>query len=92
MYLYLGPGAVTAYGDIVGIFDLDNTTQSHRTRTFLERAERSGQLTAVGDDIPKSFVVCAPKKDSGQKVWVVQPAPATLRGRMEQNALFDRRP
>ena len=91
MYLYLGPGAVTAYGDIVGIFDLDNTTQSHRTRTFLERSERSGQLTAVGDDIPKSFVVCAPPGGGDQKVWVVQPAPATLRGRMEQNSLFDRR-
>ena len=37
MYLHLGQSVVVPYGDIIGIFDLDNTTQSHLTRTFLAR-------------------------------------------------------
>lgn len=41
---------------IVGIFDMDNTTTSHRTRDFLEKAEKEGQIVPC-DDLPKSFVL-----------------------------------
>lgn len=82
MYLHLGQSAVAAYEDIIGIFDLDNTTQSHRTRAFLEKAEREGRLIALGDDLPKSFVVCR-RKNGESVVYVSQLAPATLRSRAE---------
>lgn len=67
---------------IVGIFDLDNTTWSHRTRAFLERAEQEGKLTVVGDDLPRSFVLC---KERGQpfEVYISQVNTATLYRRME---------
>ena len=57
MYLHLGQNIVVRNQDIIGIFDLDNTTWSFRTRRFLERAEREGRVTAVGDDLPRSFVL-----------------------------------
>ncbi len=41
---------------IVGIFDLDNTTTSKRTRDFLSRAEQNGAVIPC-DDLPKSFVL-----------------------------------
>ncbi len=41
---------------IIGIFDLDNTSTSRRTREFLEKAEQEGQVVPC-DDLPKSFVL-----------------------------------
>ena len=57
MYLHLGQNIMVRNQDIIGIFDLDNTTWSFRTRRFLERAEREGRVIAVGDDLPRSFVL-----------------------------------
>ena len=41
---------------ILGIFDLDNTSTSKRTRAFLDSAEKEGQVVPC-DDLPKSFVL-----------------------------------
>ncbi len=57
MYLHLGQNVMVRYQDLIGIFDLDNTTWSFRTRRFLERAEREGRVVSVGDDLPRSFVL-----------------------------------
>ncbi len=84
MYLYLGGDAVVRGEDVVGIFDMDNTTISKHTREFLNTAEKNGEVTATTWDIPKAFVVCArPKKEhsSRRQVFLAQMAPATLRRR-----------
>ena len=44
MYLHLGQSVVVPYRDVIGLFDLDNTTSSHITRAALERAEREGRV------------------------------------------------
>ena len=62
MYLHLGQSVVVPYRDVIGLFYLDNASSSHLTRKFLERAEKEGRVEAVGDDIPKSFVVCGDKR------------------------------
>jgi hypothetical protein len=41
---------------IIGIFDLDNTSTSRRTREFLEKAEKDGEVIPC-DDLPKSFIL-----------------------------------
>ena len=56
MYLHLGQGVVVPYRDVLALFDLDNTSASHLTRRFLERAEQAGQVVNVAEDLPKSFV------------------------------------
>jgi len=43
---------------IIGIFDMDNTSTSKRTRSFLEKAEKQGQVVPC-DDLPKSFLLTA---------------------------------
>lgn len=85
MYLHLGQSVVVRQKDILGIFDLDNTTYSFRTRKFLERAEREGRMIAVTDDLPKSFIVCQ-GKDGKAVVYLSQLSSATLRGRAENNS------
>ena len=44
MYLNIGGDMAVRDRSIVGIFDLDNTSTSKRTREFLETAEKEGQV------------------------------------------------
>ena len=56
MYLSIGNDMAVRETSIVGIFDLDNTSTSKRTREFLEKAEKEGEVIPC-DDLPKSFVL-----------------------------------
>lgn len=85
MYLHLGQSVVVHHRDVIGIFDLDNTSASFRTRKFLEKAEREGRVKAVFDDLPKSFVVCR-KKDGTETIYLTQLSSAALKGRAEHNS------
>jgi hypothetical protein len=79
MYLHLGNNYVIPEKEIIGIFDLDNTTISKHTRRLLSLAEQEGRVITVSTDLPKSFVVCA-----DQTVYVCQISPSALAGRAEQ--------
>lgn len=82
MYLHLGSSVVIRQRDVVGIFDLDNTTSSRITRDFLTQAQRAGQVVTVGDDLPKSFLLC--RDGAGEiTVYLSQLSLATLLKRME---------
>ena len=56
MYLSIGNDMAVRDRSIIGIFDLDNTSTSKRTREFLEKSEKEGQVVPC-DDLPKSFVL-----------------------------------
>lgn len=81
MYLHLGKGTVVNTDGIIGIFDLDISSQSHLTRKYLAMAEKAGQVINAAEDIPKSFVVY---RDGGKNVvYLSQMAAATLLRRSE---------
>ena len=79
MYLHLGNNYVIPEREIIGIFDMDNTTVSRHTRHMLTQAEKAGRVIAVTSDLPKSFVVC---RDGS--VYLCQISPSALAGRAEQ--------
>ena len=58
MYLDIGKDMAVREKSIIGIFDMDNTSTSRRTRLFLDRAEKEGQVVPC-DDLPKAFVLTA---------------------------------
>ena len=58
MYLSIGNDMAVRDTSIIGIFDMDNTSTSLRTRNFLEKAEKEGQVVPC-DDLPKSFILTA---------------------------------
>lgn len=58
MYLSIGNDLAVRENSIIGIFDMDNTSTSRRTREFLKKAEKEGQVIPC-DDLPKSFVLTA---------------------------------
>ena len=86
MYLHLGSGALVEKKSIVGIFDLDNTSQSHLTRKYLSNADKSGQVINVAEDIPKSFVVC--RENGEMKIYLSQMSTQTLLKRNNEDLIF----
>ena len=58
MYLNIGGDMAVRDTAIIGIFDLDKTTVSGRTKEFLAAAEREGQVVSC-DELPKAFVLTA---------------------------------
>ena len=56
MYLNIGNDMAVREKSIIGIFDLNNTSTSRRTREFLDKAEEEGQVVPC-DDLPKSFIL-----------------------------------
>ncbi len=84
MYLYLGQDTVVPMKDIIGVFDMENTTVSKHTRQFLSDAQKGGRVETVSPDLPKSFVVCVSKKEKEETVYISQLSVATLRGRAKK--------
>lgn len=57
MYIPIGADFSVRSNSIVGIFDMDNTTTSAKTRAFLSEAEQRGEVIDVSNDLPKSYVI-----------------------------------
>ena len=58
MYLSIGNDFAVRESSIIGIFDMDNTSTSKRTRDFLSRAQKDGAVVPC-DDLPKSYILTA---------------------------------
>ena len=80
MYLSIGNDMSVRESSVVGIFDMDNTTTSKRTRAFLEKAQKEGVIVPC-DDLPKSFVVTV--EYGMTKVYESTLSAATLEKRMK---------
>ena len=87
MYLHLGQNVTVPEAAVIGIFDLDNTTWSFRTRRFLERMEEEGRVIPVGDGLPLSFVL-SQEGDGPAVVHITQLTAAALLQRIEKSG-FD---
>ncbi|MDR2616192.1 MAG: DUF370 domain-containing protein [Oscillospiraceae bacterium] len=57
MFLYLERDEVVRESEIVGIFDLDNASWSHKTREYLSASEKSGRLKNLSDGLPRTLIV-----------------------------------
>ena len=87
MYLHLGQNTVVDTEQLLGVFDLDNSTVSKHTRDFLARAQKEGRVVNVSMELPKSFVVCRDKE--GETVYLSQLSSATLLGRSQERLSLD---
>ncbi len=79
MYLFLGGDVSVWENDIIGVFDMDNTTVAKSTREFLSRTQKENKVINVTYDLPKSF--CLTSEKGSEKVYISQLAPATLKKR-----------
>ncbi len=80
MYVNIGSDMALRDRSIIGIFDMDNTTISARTRKFLNRAEQEGNVVPC-DDLPKSFVLTV--EYGMEHVHLTALSPQTLEKRLK---------
>ena len=80
MYLSIGKDMAVRSSAFIGIFDLDNTSTSHRTREFLAGAEKEGQVVPC-DELPKSFILTA--EYGLNKVYLTEYYSSTLEKRLK---------
>ncbi len=91
MFIYLGNDVVAKNSDIIGVFDIDNTTVSKDTRNMLSNAEKNGRVVTITYDLPRSFVITSKKKrkkkasDDVHTVYLSQISSYTLKKRTFQN-------
>ena len=70
MYLQIGTEDFIKTEDIIGIFDLDNTTVSKASRDYLNFAEKERLSKTVSYDLPKSFIVT---EEKGKRTVYISP-------------------
>ena len=83
MYLHIGKGKTLKDKDIIGIFDLDTSTVSDKTKEFLNKKEKE-KLTEYADfDLPRSFILCK-NKDKKYRVVFSRISTVGLKDRAEE--------
>ncbi len=82
MFLHIGRGKLITKSSIIGVFDLEITSQSNRTKSFLAKKEKANHVINVCDDIPRSFVVC--RDGNRERVYISQISPQTLQKRCDE--------
>lgn len=83
MFLHIGEGKILRKKDIIGVFDLETTSVSKKTREFLRINEKKGNVEYVSVEIPKTYIIADSKLK--KKVYVTQISSQTLQKRAERN-------
>lgn len=85
MYIHLGEDCLVKSCDIIGVFDLEKTSISKHTKSFLKNATVGKMVVNVSYAMPKSFVVCNNKKEKKEAtVYISQISSNTLKKRSEK--------
>ena len=86
MYLHIGNNYTLDTRDIVGIFDIENTTVEKCTKRLLERAEKEKKCVYTTYEMPKSFIVAV--KNGSEKIYISQLSAVTLKKRLARGGGF----
>ncbi|MBQ8959703.1 MAG: DUF370 domain-containing protein [Ruminococcus sp.] len=82
MYLHIGNDWSVDIRDIIGIFDMDNTTVTSCTKKLLDRAEKEKKCIYTTYELPKSFIIT--EKNGNIRVYISQLGAGTLKKRLSE--------
>ncbi len=85
MFLHVGNGKSIRKRKIIGIFDLDTSTVSAITKSFITRKQNEGLLEYDDTDLPRSFVLYGDGERS--EVALSRISAAGLKLRASENAV-----
>lgn len=85
MFLHLGENTVISTENLVGIFDMDNTTVSKITRDYLTKMQKENKVVNVSYELPKSFILCRDKKTKEEILYISPISTQTLLKRIQNN-------
>lgn len=80
MYLHLGNDILVNSMDIIGIFDIENTSTSNITKAYLNDKNNPKKIINVSYEMPKSFIICVNKKNE-ETLYISQISVSTLKKR-----------
>ena len=82
MFIHIGHDTVIIDKEIIGIFDMENTTVMKKTVDYLNLAEKNGQVKNVAPyELPKSFIVC--QEPAGKIIYISPVSVGTILKRIE---------
>ena len=82
MFIHIGQDTVIIDKEIIGIFDMDNTTVMKKTIDYLNNAEKEKSVINVAPfELPKSFIVCQTPK--GKRIYISPVSVGTVLRRIE---------
>ena len=87
MYLHLGGDTVIRTENVVGIFDLENSSVSRHTKKYLSKKKKKKKVVNVSFELPKSFIVCL--EDGEERVYISQISTSTLIKRLDYMSAYD---
>lgn len=84
MFIHIGQDSVVIDKEIIGIFDMENTTVMKKTVDYLNKAEKDGIVINVAPlELPKSFVVC--NTPVGKRIYISPVSVGTILKRTENS-------
>ena len=86
MYLHAGSNYVVNTKEIIGIFDMDNTTVSRLGRNFLSRAQQNTEVINATEGLPLSYIVSNRKGES--KIYISSFSPRVLSKRTKTSKII----
>ncbi len=82
MFIHIGQDTVVIDKEIIGIFDMDNTTVMKKTIDYLNNSEKEKSVINVAPfELPKSFIVCQTPK--GKRIYISPVSVGTILRRIE---------
>ena len=82
MFIHIGQDTVVIDKEIIGIFDMDNTTVMKKTIDYLNNGEKEKAVINVAPfELPKSFIVCQTPK--GKRIYISPVSVGTILRRIE---------
>lgn len=76
IYLHIGNNYSVDVREIIGIFDMDNTTVTGCTKKLLDNAEKNRKIFLATYELPKTFIL------TNDKVYLSQLSASTLKKRL----------
>ncbi len=90
MFVHIGEDTVIQKKEIIGIFDMENTTEIRKssfandTVNFLNNAQKKNAVINVSQfELPKSFIICQPQKE--KKIYISPVAVGTIQKRINES-------
>lgn len=76
MYIHLGSDTVVRDSDIIGVFDIENTSVSRDSREFLAASGKRKSAVTVSYEMPRSFV--AATVEGRERVYISNVSSSTI--------------
>lgn len=71
--------------DLIGIFNIESTTVSADTRSYLKMSAERGCEVSCTDDLPRSFTVIFNTENLDEKVYIGRLSAAAIEKRINEN-------